>query len=212
MNVRRCIMAGTAAIGLIVAAPNQSRADISFGDLNNAFDNFGQNWIEQVLDSLCAWLLMPSTPPAIAVAAPLPTPMVGGYPDAIPNSPTQGITVANEIIADQRARVAAAEEIIGLAATATATNSTQLAALSTANMAAPVSVAAQIAIGNQAEIAGASASATTSQMMAAEAAMRSAQIMREEHARAIAVAQAEDFASYGRTYTVAAENIQLARP
>lgn len=212
MTIRRCILAGTAVVGLLTAGPNQARADINLADLDQALDHFGENWIEAVLDSLCAWLLMPMTPPAIAVAAPLPTPIVGGYPNAIPASPADGIVVANEIIADQRERVAAAEEIIGLAAAATATNSTQLAALSTMNMAPPISVAAQIAIGNQAEIAGASASATTSQMMAAEAAMRSAQIMREEHAREIAVAQAEDFASYGRAYTLAAEHIQLARP
>jgi hypothetical protein len=196
----------------LLSAPQQARADISFGDLKDALDWFGGKWIQETIDSLCAYLLFPQPNlPAMDVAAPLPEPKTGGFPWPMPVSPAEGIAAAEQITADQKDRVDTVENIIQLSAAATAVNADQLKTLNALSLADPTSVAAVGTLISQASVASASAAATNSQMQAADVAMRAAEIMDRERARSVEMQQLQQFANYGAIGSLAPEFIKLAR-
>jgi hypothetical protein len=206
---RRWLAVALLALPLL-SAPQPARADISFTDLSDAFDDFGGKWIQGLMDSICAWLLFPAAGlPTLATLPPLPTPQLGGWPTDIPATPDDGIAAVNEMIVDQRARVAKVETIIDASAAATSANAAQLQVLSGLAMADPTSVAAVLQVVAQANIADATASATASQMVATEAAMRAAEIENKQHSREIDLEQHMAFVGYGRSYQIAPEYIDL---
>lgn len=190
MTIRRCILAGVAVVGLSLAVPTQARADISFGDLNDAFDNFGENWIEQLLDSICAWLLMPAQNlAAIAVPPAVPEPVIGQHLGGLPTDPAAAASYVDDLVADREERVAAIDAIVEVSQAAAAANTEQLATLSALNAANPLSIAQLLQIGNQADIVNASADATVIHYLSAQMAIEADRAYHEEQGREIAQAQ-----------------------
>lgn len=209
MTVKRFTLCAAAAAALSLSSFSAARADISFGDLSDALDDFGADWIEQVLDGICAWLLMPVTVPPIDVALPPAPLLVGEHPDLLPTTVDASIDAADELSADLQARVDAAEAVVTAATEAQATQSSELQVLQAMNMDPPVSVSAAAQIGNQVALVSARAAANSAQLQAAQVTLQAAQVAEAAHAKQVAVQQHAAWAGPASGGTVRAGGFRM---